>query len=199
MLGKAGEKTFCCKICNSKQLQLGSMGLKVLKTKQEGIDSSENLDSCKKSSLAKSFSVSHSPNQSTISVPSTQVKKSEIVVALKSFTSRRPQNSFDEFAQLVTLMFPDVSSIASGQKLGRTKLHYLIQFRLAKYYKEKIFSSLLPKIVIPPKFVSCFDEVFNMISKRKQMEVRVTNFDNLKEQFVCSCIDSHFMGHAKVE
>ena len=29
-LGKATEKTFCCKICNNKQLQLDKMHLKAL-------------------------------------------------------------------------------------------------------------------------------------------------------------------------
>lgn len=128
MLGKAGEKTFCCKICNSQQFQHGSMGLKALKTHKKKLTHLKNLDSCKRqSSLVKSFSVSCSTTQSTISVPSTQVKKSEIIVALKSVLSNRPQNSFDEFALLTTLMFPEANSIVPRLNLGRTKLHGLLQ------------------------------------------------------------------------
>ena len=33
--GKGGEKTFSCKLCDSKSLQLGNMGVKALKTHQK--------------------------------------------------------------------------------------------------------------------------------------------------------------------
>ena len=35
VFGKEGEKTFKCKLCNSKPLQLGNMGVKALKTHQK--------------------------------------------------------------------------------------------------------------------------------------------------------------------
>lgn len=73
-----------------------------------------------------------SKTQSTIrSVISS--KKSEIIVVLKSIISNWSQNSLDDFAQIETLMFPDSANF------GRTKLQYLFQFGLTKYYKEKYF------------------------------------------------------------
>ena len=35
--GKEGEKTFSCKLCNPKPLQLGHMGVKALKNSSENI------------------------------------------------------------------------------------------------------------------------------------------------------------------
>ena len=61
-------------------------------------------------------------------------------------------------------------------ELGRTKLGYLIQFGLVPYYKEQLFSSLLPVIGFAPKFVFCFDEAFSYILARKQMDVHVFYF-----------------------
>ena len=60
------------------------------------------------------------------------------------------------------------SVISAQVKLARTKLHYLIEFGLAKCYKEKIFSSLLTKAVLLPIFASCFDEAFISYSFEKE-------------------------------
>ena len=35
--GKADEKTFCCRICHKKPLQLGNMGIKALRTHGKNI------------------------------------------------------------------------------------------------------------------------------------------------------------------
>ena len=51
----------------------------------------------------------------------------------------------------------------------------------------------------PPKFVSCFDEAFNRISKWKWVDVHVIFFDSNKQEVVRSFIGSHFMGHASAE
>ena len=83
-------------------------------------------------------------------------------------------------------------------KLGRTKLYYLIQFGLVKYYTEKIFSPLIPKTVLPPKFISS-NEGFNTISKQNQMDVQVIYFDNLRAKVVCCYICSDFMGRASTD
>ena len=54
-------------------------------------------------------------------------------------------------------------------------------------------------VVVAPKFVTCFDEAFNRISKRKQMDVSVIFFDEKKEERVTAYICSHFMGHAEAD
>ena len=57
---------------------------------------------------------------------------------------------------------------------------------------------LLPEAGFPPKFVSCFDEAFNRITKREQMDVHLIFFDSNK-QVVRSFVGSHFMGQASAE
>ena len=95
-------------------------------------------------------------------------------------------------------MFPD-SKIPEQLELGRTKLGYLLQFSLAWYSKEQLFSSLLPITGFAPKFVSCSVKAFNHISKQKQTDVHVFYFHEEKQQVVRSYIGSHFLGHANAE
>ena len=96
------------------------------------------------------------------------------------------------------MLFPD-SKMPEQLELRRTKLGYLLQFGLAPYYKDQLFSSLLPLTGFVPKFVSCFDESFNHISKWKQMDVHIFHFHEVKQQVVRSYIGSHFLGHANAE
>ena len=95
-------------------------------------------------------------------------------------------------------MFPD-SEIPEQLELGRTKLGYLLQFGLVPYYKEQLFSSLLPATSFTLKFVSCFDEAFSHIRNQTQMDVHVFYFHGEKQQVVRSYIRSHFLGHANAE
>ena len=67
------------------------------------------------------------------------------------------------FVQMSKVYFPD-GDIPDKLQLGRTKIGYLAHFGLSPYYRAQIFSLLLPEAGFPPKFVSCFDEVFNRIS-----------------------------------
>ena len=96
------------------------------------------------------------------------------------------------------MLFPD-KKIPEQLELGRTKLGYLLQYGLAPYYKEQLFSSLLSVTGFVPKFVSCFYEAFNHISKWKQMDVLVFYFHEEKQQVVTSYIGSHFLGHANTK
>ena len=68
----------------------------------------------------------------------------------------------EKYVKLTKVLFPD-SKIPEQLELGRTKLGYLLQFGLAPYYKEQLFSTLLPVTGFTPKFVSCFDEAFSHI------------------------------------
>ena len=94
--------------------------------------------------------------------------------------------------QMSKVYFPD-SDILNKLQLGRTKIGYLVQFDLAPYYTAQLFSLLLPEPGFPPKFVSCFDEAFNRISKQKQVDVHVIFFDSNKQEVVRFFIGSHFM------
>ena len=74
-------------------------------------------------------------------------------------------------------MFPD-SEIVLKILLGRTKLGHVINYGLAPYFRGKLFNSLKPESVsVTPKFTSCFDESFNRISNRKQLDVHLIYFD----------------------
>ena len=53
---KEGEKTFSCKLCDSKPLQLGNMGVKALKIHQKTYGHIKKVEASKNQmSLAKSF------------------------------------------------------------------------------------------------------------------------------------------------
>ena len=96
------------------------------------------------------------------------------------------------------MLFPD-SKIPEQLELGKTKLGYFLQLGLAPYYEEQLFFSLLSVTGFAPKFVSCFDEAFNHISKQKQRNAHVFYFHEEKQQVVRSYIVSHFLGHANAK
>ena len=129
---------------------------------------------------------SRSKTQSTIrSVISS--KRSEIIVVLKSIISNWSQNSLDDFGQIETLMFPDSANF------GRLKLHYLFQFGLTKYYKEKYFHHCyLNQFSHQNLFQDSTKDLIQFQKGTKWMRVRY--FDNLEEE-----IDCDFMPHAKTE
>ena len=91
---------------------------------------------------------------------------------MHSILTNTTQRAMERYVKLTKVLFPD-SKIPEQLELGRIKLGYLLQFDLAPYYKEQLFSSLLSVTGFAPKFVFCFDEAFNHISKRKQMDVHV--------------------------
>ena len=199
--GKEGEKTFSCKLCNSKPLQLGNMGVKALKTHQKTSGHIKKVEAGKNQmSLAKSFASTSKKVtvQQTFSVATSQMKKTEILMALQAVLCHVSSRTMEMFVQMSIVYFP-VSDIPDKLQLGRIKIGYLVQFGLAPYYRAQIFRLLLPKAGFPPKFVSCFDEAFNRISKRKQMDVHVIFFDSNKQEVVRSFVGSHFIGHASAE
>ena len=136
--------------------------------------------------------------QQKFSVATPQVKKTEIYMALQAVLCHVSSRTMEMFAQMSKVYFPD-SDILNKLQLGWTKIGYLVQLDLAPYYRAQIFSLLLPEADFPPKFVSCFDEAFNRISKQKQVDVHVIFFDSNKQEVVRFFIGSHFMGHASAE
>ena len=164
---KEGEKTFSCKLCNSNPLQLGNMGVKALKTHQKTSGHINKVEASKNQMfLAKSFaSTSEKVTvQQTFSVATPPMKKTEILMALQAVLCQFSSRTMEMFGQMSKVYFPD-SDIPDKLQLRWTKIGYLVQFGLAPYYRAQIFSLLLPEVGFPPKFVSCFDEAFNRISK----------------------------------
>ena len=57
--GKRGEKTFCCRICHMKPLQLGNMGIKALMTHGKTFSHIKKVEAIKsQSSHSNSFEAS---------------------------------------------------------------------------------------------------------------------------------------------
>ena len=86
--GKAGEKTFCCRICHKKPLQLGNVGIKALRPHGKTSSLIKIVETNKsQSSLWKSFEASASKkvlHQETFTIPPYQVKKGEMLLAVHS-------------------------------------------------------------------------------------------------------------------
>ena len=154
-----------------------------------------------KSSLSKPFEASASNkvlHQQTFTIPSCQVKKTEILLSLHSILTHTTQVAMEKYVKLKKVLFPD-SKISEQLELGRTKLVYLPQFSFVPYFKKQLFSSLLPVTGFAAKFVSCFDEAFNLMSKQKQMYVYDFYFHEEKQKVVRSYIGSHFLGYVNAK
>ena len=106
--GKTGAKTFCCRICHTKPLYFGNMRIKALikdtwKNIQlyKKVETSEN-----QSSLSKSFEASACNkflHQETFTVPSYQVKKAEILLAVHIIVTHNTKNN----GKIYKVLFPD--------------------------------------------------------------------------------------------
>ena len=75
--------------------------------------------------------------------------------------------------QLFSSIFPD-SSIAQKFQLGKMKASYVICFGLAPFFKL----NLLDIIKQTPYIVISFDESYNNVIKRSQMDVLVCFWDS---------------------
>ena len=120
--GKEGRKTYSCKLCNSKPLQLGNMGVKTLKTHQK-TSGYTKVEPCKNQmSLARSFaSTSEKVTvQQTFSVLTPQVKKTENLMALQAVLCQVSSRAMEMSMQMSKVYFPD-SDILDKLQLGWTK------------------------------------------------------------------------------
>lgn len=100
--------------------------------------------------------------------------KAEILWALKCIWSHYSYRSCENIQELWSMMFTD-SEIAKQLTLGKTKMAYIVSFGLAQYFT----ASLLKTIQICPFYVICFDEAFNRISQRCQMDLVIRYWDDL--------------------
>ena len=106
-----------------------------------------------------------------------QKMKAEILWALKIVGSHYSFNSSQNISDLFSHMFPD-SAICKKVKLGKTKMSYTVNYGLAPYFKEQLVSQLKKC----DEIVVCFDEAFNVISKRGQMDIVVRYWDDKTNQ-----------------
>ena len=89
-------------------------------------------------------------------------------------------------------MFPD-SKIADKMTLGSAKLSYLITHGLAPYLHDELM-----KLIDSP-YVLCFDEAFNEISKKGQMDLVIRFWDSSVNQVTSRYLSSSFMGHSTAQ
>ena len=116
--------------------------------------------------------------------------KAEILWALKIVGSHYSFNLSQNINELFQQMFPD-SEIANTVKLGKTKMSYTVNYGLAPYFKDQLLSQLKKC----KEIVVCFDEAFNEISKRGQMDIVVRYWNEESNQVSTRYFGSSFMGH----
>ena len=120
------------------------------------------------------------------------VLKAEILWALKVNESHFSYNSSRNIVDLLKMMIPD-SKIVGKLCLGSTKLAYLITHGLAPFFHDA-----LPKL-IPSKYVICFNEAFNEISKKGQINIIIRFWDSSMNKVCSRYLSSSFIGHSTAE
>lgn len=100
------------------------------------------------------------------------VISAEIRWALKTVASRFSFRSCSDVGEIFKLMFPD-SATAQNFSMGKTKLAYTVAFGLAPHFKH-----LIKQCVASSDFiVLSFDEAFNKVAQKCQMDILVRFFD----------------------
>ena len=87
-------------------------------------------------------------------------------------------------------MFPD-SKIAKSFELSRTKLKYVINFRIALYFRDILYNHLQKSDC----FIS-FDKSLNDYAQKFQMDILIRYFDHIENRVKVCYLDSKIFGHA---
>ena len=117
--------------------------------------------------------------------------KAEIVWSLEVLMPNYSFNSCANNSHLFAVMFED-SQIAQSFYLGSTKLSYNITFGLAPYIKN-----LLLEGVHEVKYYSLsFDDSYNRIMKKGQMDLLIRFWDSAKDRVQTRYLDSPFLEKA---
>ena len=121
----------------------------------------------------------------------TATLKAEIVWSLEVLMSNYSFNSCANKSHLFAGMFED-SHIAQSFSVGSTKLSYDITFGLAPYVKNLLLES-----VDEVKYYSLsFDESYNGIMKKGQMDLLIRFWDSAKHRAQTRYLDCSFLGKA---
>ena len=120
--------------------------------------------------------------------------KYEILWTLHTVTNHLSYNSANKSSALFPVMFPD-SPKANKFICASTKSAYLATFGLAPYFQQLLTEQL--KEV--PFYSLAFDESFNHITKKSQMDFNVRFWVASKNKIVGRYLFSSFLGHATAE
>ena len=119
--------------------------------------------------------------------------RAEILFALKMVSSHSSFNEADNLTKLVSVAFPD-SEIAKNFKLNPSKAAYVITHGLGPYFIREI-NKILSSCNF---FVAQFDEAFNAVSQKGQMDLHIRFVDSngiVQTKYV----NSAFLGRSTAE
>ena len=119
----------------------------------------------------------------------TATLKAEIIWSSEVLMSNYSFNSCANKSDLFAVMFED-SQIAQSFSLGSTKLSYNITFRLGPYVKN------LESVDEGKYYSLSFDESYNRIMKKGQMDLLIRFRDSAKDRVQTRYLDSSFLGKA---
>lgn len=187
---------FKCKYCdavNSKPRCLHNMGKGALDRHMKSAKHKE-LQPGSSSSIQSFFTRPSTASSSSLQVADDKVVSAEILWTLYSVQNNFAPHSCDDIMELCQGMFPD-SKVAQSCKLGKTKQTYTICFGLAPY-----FQNILYKKISDSSFISVsFDECFNQVLQKAQVDYFVRYFDDKKKEVVSQYLSSQFIGHSRAE
>ena len=155
-------------------------------------DPSQNSEEIK-TGQAKTTVSSSNQKQSTISSSITKenVLRAEIFWALEILNYSYSLNSCAKKGKLFSAMFPD-SNVAQNFQIASTMASYVTYYGLAPYFKEMLFDELKTASYI----VLCFDESYNGVIKKGQLDVLVRYWDVRLNKVNTRYVKSEFMGKA---
>ena len=118
----------------------------------------------------------------------------EIRWAFKTVMSRNSYNSSGNLKSLFKVMFPD-SEICKHISLSSSKMSHLIYHGLVPHFRQELLSCLEKYDFL----VVSFDEAFNEVSKKGQMDLVSRYCDKNTNRVAVRYLNSVFMGHATSE
>lgn len=122
------------------------------------------------------------------------VLKAECLWAMHVVNKKMSYNSCAYISQIFQVMFPD-SVIAKQFKLGSSKVAYLVSYGLAPYF----LNQLMDHIKLCNDFVICFDEAFNKVAHKGQMDLVIRFWDEHSHQVSTRYLNSVFLGKATAD
>lgn len=198
-----------CKACQ-KTLELSNMGRQSVKSHQKSVSHGKNLSFLKDKSIVSMGSfltktpcvaaTSSGDNSASCSDVKTSViepylKKesvdnAEILWGLRLVERHESFRSCDGISDTFSAMFPD-SNIVKKFSFGRTKAQYVVNYGLAPFFHQE----LVDHAKKTSQLVVCFDEAFNRVVKKGQMDVAIRLWDVTRSQATSKYFSSAFLGH----
>lgn len=124
----------------------------------------------------------------------TEIIDAEILWCLTVCHKNLSYNSCATIIPMFKKMFPD-SAIAKKMSLGYTKAAYMTSYGCAPYFK----SSLEDLLAKTDNYTICFDEAFNKIVQRGQMDIHVRFFNDDTHEVETRFFNSVFMNYTTAE